>query len=314
MSDVIDNFFSKSGEPEQAQHCGVVAIVGRPNMGKSTLMNQFLGQKLSITSKKPQTTRHQILGIKTQDQHQIIFVDTPGLHKERDKALNRYMNKAAAEALRGVDLVIFMIDRTAWTDEDQIVLDKVKYAECPVILAINKVDQLSDKSELLPQIERVSAMMEFDDIVPISAKIGKNVERLEEQIIGYLPQSPHFYPEDQITDRSGRFMVAEIVREKVMRNVGDEVPYGATVEIEEFIREEELLTISALILVERDGQKRILIGDKGERMKTIGRDARKDIEELYDTKVMLKLWVKVRRGWADDERALRSLGYDFDKR
>jgi GTP-binding protein Era len=301
--------------PKEAgnQKCGFVAIVGRPNMGKSTLMNFMLGQKLSITSRKPQTTRHQILGIKTEDDLQIIFVDTPGLHKEKDKALNRYMNKTASEALRGVDLVLFLVDRTAWTEEDQIVLDKVKHASCPVILVVNKVDQLADKSSLLPQLGLLSEKMTFADIIPISAKTGRNVDALEETIRRYIPEGVHHFPEDQLTDRSSRFMVAEIVREKLMRNVGDEVPYGATVEIEEFRNDGTLLTVSALILVERDGQKKIIIGDKGERMKTIGRDARLDIEKLFDCKVMLNLWVKVRRGWSDDERALRSLGYDHSE-
>jgi GTP-binding protein Era len=296
----------KEGE---TQRCGFVAIVGRPNMGKSTLMNTMLGQKLSITSKKPQTTRHQILGIKTEGDLQIVFVDTPGLHKEKDKALNRYMNKAASEALRGVDLVLFMVDRTAWTEEDQIVLDKVKYVDCPVILVVNKVDQLDDKSTLLPQLELLSQKMSFADIIPISAQKGTNVDKLESLIATYIPEGTHHFPDDQLTDRSSRFMVSEIVREKLMRNVGDEVPYGATVEIEEFKHDGRLITISALILVEREGQKKIIIGDKGERMKTIGRDARLDIERLFECKVMLNLWVKVRRGWADDERALRSLGY-----
>jgi len=311
MSDnLLDDFFSAKGKLDQK--CGFVAIVGRPNMGKSTLMNNILGQKLSITSKKPQTTRHQIFGIKTEQDRQVVYVDTPGLHKEKDIALNRYMNKAATEALRGVDLVVFMIDRTAWTEEDQIVLEKVKHSDAPVLLVINKVDQLGDKSDLLPQIEKVSSMMKFAEIMPVSAKTGTNIDKLEALINSYMPEGEHHFPSDQITDKSGRFMVAEIVREKVMRNVGDEVPYGVTVEIEEFYRDDQLLTVSALILVEREGQKRILIGDKGDRMKTIGRDARLDIEALYETKVMLKLWIKVRRGWADDERALRSLGYDLN--
>jgi GTP-binding protein Era len=307
MNEEFASWLTPEGSDDQ--RCGFVAIVGRPNMGKSTLMNYMLGQKISITSKKPQTTRHQILGIKTEGDLQVVFVDTPGLHKEQDKALNRYMNKAASEALRGVDLVLFMVDRTAWTEEDDIVLGKVQHAPCPVILVVNKVDQLDDKNSLLPQIAHVSEKMKFADIIPISAKNGTHVDQLEELINQYMPKAAHHYPEDQITDKSSRFMVAEIVREKLMRNVGDEVPYGATVEIEEFVNDGRLLTISALVLVERDGQKKIIIGDKGERMKTIGRDARKDIEALFDTKVMLNLWVKVRRGWSDDERALKSLGY-----
>ncbi len=292
------------------QRCGFVAIVGRPNVGKSTLMNRILGQKLSITSRKPQTTRHQIVGIKTEADLQVIYVDTPGLHKNQDKALNRYMNKAATEALRGVDLVVFIVDRTAWTEEDQLVLEKLQHAKCPVILAVNKVDELENKQDLLPHLDTLSQKMAFATIVPISAKQGANVEQLEAEVEKHIPAGVHMYEEDQLTDRSSRFVCSEIVREKLMRNLGDEVPYGTTVEIEEFYYDGDgLLVISALVLVEREGQKRIVIGPKGERMKTIGRDARKDMEGLFDTQVLLNLWVKVRRGWADDERALRSLGY-----
>lgn len=301
-------------EPQNPdQKCGFVAIVGRPNMGKSTLMNHILGQKLSITSKKPQTTRHQIMGIKTEGDLQVVYVDTPGLHKdEGKKALNRYMNKAASDALRDVDLVVFMVDRTAWTEEDQLVLEKVQRARCPVILVVNKIDSLSDKQSLLPHLQALSEKMEFAEIMPMSATDGHNVEQLEKIIASHMPNGTHYFPEDQVTDKSSRFMAAELVREKLMRNLGDEVPYGTTVEIEEFKYDEakKLTTISALILVERDGQKRIVIGDKGSRLKTIGRDARLDMERAFDSKIMLNLWVKVRRGWADDDRALRSLGYN----
>lgn len=294
--------------------CGYVALVGRPNVGKSTLLNRILGQKLSITSRKPQTTRHQILGIKTEDELQVIYVDTPGLHNDtKGNALNRYMNKAASEALRHVDLVIFLVDRTAWTEEDEIVLEKLQHARCPVVLAVNKVDLLKDKEALLPWIEQLNSKRSFDDIVPISAEKGHNVDKLEALVAEHMPEGMHFYPDDQITDRSSRFVAAELVREKLMRNLGDEVPYGTTVEIEEFSQDERgLLTISALILVEREGQKRIVIGDKGERIKQIGRDARLDMERMFDAKVMLNLWVKVKRGWADNERALASLGYKHD--
>jgi len=283
-------------------------------VGKSTLLNRILGQKLSITSRKPQTTRHQILGIKTEDDLQVIYVDTPGLHNDsKGNALNRYMNKAASEALRHVDVVVFLVDRTAWTDEDEIVLEKLQHARCPVVLAVNKVDLLKDKEALLPWIEQLSSKRSFDEIVPISAEKGHNVEKLESVVARHMPEGDHFYPDDQITDRSSRFVAAELVREKLMRNLGDEVPYGTTVEIEEFAQDERgLLTISALILVERDGQKRIVIGEKGERIKIIGRDARLDMERMFDSKVMLNLWVKVKRGWADNERALASLGYKHD--
>ncbi|MET4161370.1 GTP-binding protein Era [Marinobacterium sp. MBR-111] len=295
---------------ESTQRCGYVAIVGRPNVGKSTLLNRILGQKLSITSRKPQTTRHQILGIKTEDDLQVVYVDTPGLHKDdKGKALNRFMNRTASEALRHVDLVVFMIDRTAWTEEDQLVLDKLEHLHCPVILAVNKVDQLKDKEALLPQLEELAAKRHFDVIIPISAEKGHNVERLEQEVESRIPEGVHLFPEDQITDRSSRFVAAELVREKLMRNLGEEVPYGTTVEIEEFKHDGRVLHISALILVEREGQKRIVIGDNGAVIKTIGRDARIDMEKMFDTKVMLNLWVKVKRGWSDNERALQSLGY-----
>jgi len=299
----------ESDQPEVSR-CGYVAIVGRPNVGKSTLLNHILGQKLSITSDKPQTTRQQILGIKTEGADQVIYVDTPGMHDDaQGKALNRFMNKEASQALRHVDLVVFLVDRTKWTMEDDIVLSKLEHLSCPVILAVNKVDQLKDKADLLPKLEEWSAKREFTALLPLSAKRGHNVPELEALVHKYLPEGPHMYDEDQITDRSSRFVVAEIVREKLMRNLGEEVPYGLTVEIEEFSQTSQLLTISALILVEREGQKRIVIGDKGAGLKTIGRDARLDIERMFESKVMLNLWVKVRRGWSDDERALRSLGY-----
>lgn len=295
---------------ESTQRCGYVAIVGRPNVGKSTLLNRILGQKLSITSRKPQTTRHQILGIKTEDDLQVVYVDTPGLHKDdKGRALNRFMNRTASEALRHVDLVVFMIDRTAWTEEDQLVLDKLEHLHCPVILAVNKVDQLKDKEALLPQLEELAAKRHFDVIIPISAEKGHNVARLEQEVESRIPEGVHLFPEDQITDRSSRFVAAELVREKLMRNLGEEVPYGTTVEIEEFKHDGRVLHISALILVEREGQKRIVIGDSGAVIKTIGRDARIDMEKMFDTKVMLNLWVKVKRGWSDNERALQSLGY-----
>jgi GTP-binding protein Era len=275
------------------KRCGYVAIVGRPNVGKSTLLNHLLGQKISITSRKPQTTRHQVLGIKTEDHHQIIFVDTPGLHRNEPRAINRYMNRAASSAIRDVDLVVFVVDRTAWTDEDDMVLEQVRESGLPVLLVVNKVDLLADKSQLLPHLQ-----------------ILDNIEELEKEILQRLPESGHFFPEEQITDRSQRFLAAEIVREKIMRQLGEELPYAITVEIEEFADEEGILHISAVIFVERKGQKKILIGEKGARLRSIGSEARVDMERLFDSKVMLRLWVKVKSGWSDDERALRSLGYD----
>ena len=289
--------------------CGYVAIVGRPNVGKSTLLNHILGQKLAITSRKPQTTRHNMLGIKTEGNVQAVYVDTPGLHKHNDKALNRYMNRSASSALKDVDVVVFVVDRTRWTDEDQLVLEKVQHVKCPILLAVNKADRLEDKSELLPHLNWLAEQLPQAEIVPISALQGQNLDTLEKLVGERLQESEHFYPEDQITDRSSRFLAAELIREKIMRQLGAELPYQITVEIEEFKQEGRILHIHGLILVERDGQKKIIIGDKGERIKRIGADARKDMETMFDSKVMLNLWVKVKGGWSDDERALRSLGY-----
>jgi len=294
----------------QTTRCGYVAIVGRPNVGKSTLLNHILGQKISITSRKPQTTRNNVVGIKTEAGVQIMFVDTPGMHLGQQKAINRYMNRAANTAMKDVDVVVFLVDRFIWTEEDEAVAEKLQYVGCPIILAVNKVDQIEDKESLLPHLEELSQKLKVAEIIPLSALRNINLDRLEQLIIDRIPEGLHMYPEDQITDRSSRFMGAEIVREKITRQLGDELPYEMAVEIEEFKQEGNLLNISALILVERDGQKRILIGDKGERIKLIGIEARKDMEKLFDMKIMLKLWVKVKSGWSDDERALRSLGYN----
>ncbi len=297
-------------EQHSQKRCGYVAIVGRPNVGKSTLLNHLLGQKISITSRKPQTTRNNVLGIKTEDDVQIIFVDTPGVHLNHAKAINRYMNRAASTAIKDVDLVVFLVDRCTWSDEDEMVAKQLRNLKCPILLAVNKVDKLEDKEELLPHLKLLAEQLEVEEIVPISALRGHNLERLESLIIERLPEAAHFFPEDQITDRSSRFMAAEIVREKITRQLGDELPYQMAVEIEEFGYEGNVLHISALVLVERSGQKKILIGDKGARIKLIGQEARIDMENMFESKVMLNLWVKVKSGWSDDERALRSLGYD----
>lgn len=295
---------------EVTSRCGYAAIVGRPNVGKSTLLNHILGQKISITSRKPQTTRHNMLGIKTEADHQIIFVDTPGMHLGQDKAINRYMNRSASTAIRDVDVVVFVVDRCAWTEEDEAVARRLENSPCPVLIALNKVDQMDDKEALLPQIQELAERVEASEIIPISALRGNNLDALEREIVKRLPEGEHFFPEDQITDRSSRFIAAEMVREKITRQLGDELPYQMNVEIEEFSQQGAVLHVGALILVERDGQKRILIGNKGDRIKQIGSEARTDMEELFGCKVMLRLWVKVKSGWSDDERALRSLGYD----
>ena len=292
--------------------CGYIAVVGRPNVGKSTLINYILGQKLNITSRKPQTTRHNLLGIKTEYDYQAIYVDTPGLHAEQHKAINRLMNKNAASVVHDVDVLVFMVDALVWNKQDQHALDKLKYAECPVILAINKTDKVDQKAKLLPYIEQLSSLREFSDIVPLIANRGEGVAELEALIRQYLPQSPAFFDQDQLTDKSERFLVAEIVREKIMRQTAKEIPYAATIEIESFKEDPKLITIHALILVERDSQKSIIIGQRGSRLKRVGSDARQDIEELLGKKVLLKLWVRVKQGWSDDERALNSLGYGPD--
>jgi len=300
------NDITRPEDPDS--RCGFVAIVGRPNVGKSTLLNHILGQKLSITSRKPQTTRHQVLGIKTDGPVQAIYVDTPGMHEDEPRALNRYMNKAAASALIDVDVVVFVVDQLAWTTADDMVLEKLSRLKCPVILAVNKVDKVENRDKLLPHLETLSKKREFAEIIPLSALKETNLQPLEEAVGRFLPQSVHFYPDDQITDRSERFMASEMVREKITRQLGAELPYSVAVEIEEFKHEGKTLHISALILVEREGQKKIIIGDKGERLRRIGQEARMDMERLLGSKVMLRLWVKVKRGWADSDRALKSLG------
>ena len=298
---------------ELQSHCGFVAIVGRPNVGKSTLLNQLLGQKVSITSRKPQTTRPRIMGIHTEDNYQIIYVDTPGLHIEEKRAINRLMNRAASSSIGDVELVIFVVEGTHWTPDDEMVLNKLSSLRCPVILAINKIDNVVDKTSLLPHIGMISQKMNFLDVVPISAEKGTGVDTIAKIVKQHIPEAIHHFPEDYITDRSQRFMASEIIREKLMRFLGDELPYSVTVEIEQFkVMDKGGYHINGLILVEREGQKKMVIGNKGSKLKTIGTEARIDMERLFETKVHLELWVKVKSGWADDERALRSLGYVDD--
>ena len=289
--------------------CGYVAIVGQPNVGKSTLLNHLLGMKLSITSRKPQTTRHNVLGIKTEQNLQLIFVDTPGIHSKQTKAINRLMNRAAESAMRDVDVVVFVIDRVQWNEADQRVAQRLVNLNVPVIVAINKVDRLEQTDVLLPVMQVVHEYLPGVEIIPVSALHNSNLDILHEAISRRIPSGDHLFPADQITDRSERFLAAEIVREKITRQLGAELPYQVTVEIEKFSRRGKILHIDALVLVEREGQKKILIGTKGERLKRIGQAARIDMERLFEDKVMLRLWVKVRGGWSDDERALRSLGY-----
>ena len=293
--------------------CGLVAIVGRPNVGKSTLLNRLLGQKVSITSRKPQTTRHRILGIDTDGDCQTVYVDTPGLHSEEKRAINRLMNRAAASSLGEVSLILFVVEGTRWNNDDDMVLTKVKQSGLPCILVVNKQDKVSNPDDLIAHLQVLQQKHDFEEIIPLSAKQTKQVDRLRELVRKRQPESEFYFPEDYITDRSSRFMAAEIIREKLMRFTGDELPYSTTVEIEQFkLAENGVYRINGLILVERETQKRMVIGKGGKHLKTIGEQARLDMERLFDNKVFLELWVKVKSGWADDERALRSLGYGED--
>lgn len=289
-------------------HCGMFAIVGRPNVGKSTLLNHLVGQKLSITSRKPQTTRYNLLGVLTEGRHQLIFVDTPGIHKPPNKALNRVMNRSAISSFEGVNAVLWLLDKLQWTAEDELVLEHLEQISAPVILLVNKVDQLADQAVLLPHVEKISQRRELSAVFPLSALRGFNMAELKQWLLRHCPAGEHLFSEDQVTDRSLRFISAEIVREKLVRQLGDELPHETAVEIESWDESGRMVEIHALILVERAGQKRIVIGDGGDRIKQIGREARLDIERLLDQRVVLKLWVKVKRGWSDDDRALRSLG------
>lgn len=288
---------------------GYVALVGRPNVGKSTLLNHLLGHKLSITSRKPQTTRHTILGIKTAAQAQIVYVDTPGVHQTSRRAMNRYMLRSATRVLQDVDVVVFVVEALQWTEADALVLQHLERVKAPVLLAVNKVDRVADKARLLPYLAEAAGRREFAQVIPVSALRNQGLEALEQEITALLPEGGPFFPEDQITDRSERFLAAEIVREKLMRRLGQEVPYALTVEIESFEDTPGLARIGAVIWVERANQKAIVIGSGGAQLKDTGRQAREDLERLLGKKVFLQLWVKVKEGWSDDERALRSLGY-----
>lgn len=288
---------------------GFVALIGRPNVGKSTLMNHLIGCKISITSRKPQTTRCRILGIETDGDYQICYVDTPGLHREEKRSLNRIMNRAAESAMGDVELILFLVDPFSWTDDDEMALARVRQQAAPVILLINKVDKVKNKAELLPLIGKLRGLLDFKEIVPVSALKGINLDQLRSLIRSAIPEGEHLFPDDSITDRSQRFLAAEIIREKLTRQMGDELPYSAGVEIEEFTQAEDLLRISAVVLVERKGQKKMVIGAGGARIKKIGTEARLDMEKLFESRVFLRLFVKVKAGWADDARALKSLGY-----
>lgn len=291
---------------------GYVALIGAPNVGKSTLLNRFLGKKLSITSKKPQTTRHRIMGIKTWDDIQLVFLDTPGLHASEKKALNRYMNKAAIKTITEVDVALFLVSGTRWTDEDKLALKYLRDVNVPVILVINKIDLIKHREYILPYIEERQAEFNYKAIVPISALTGDQLPELEKVLIDNLKEDAHYYEPDQLTDRSDRFVASEIVREKLMRFLGQEVPYQLAVTIEAFEETKKLIKVAANIWVDKDSQKSIVIGKDGQMLKKISTEARKDMETYFEKKVYLQTWVKVKSNWSDDERSLNQLGYNDD--
>ena len=291
---------------------GYVSIVGKTNAGKSTLLNNFLGQKIAITSRKPQTTRHRFLGIKTINQSQIIFVDTPGFHTGQKRALNLHMNKIAINSMKGVDIVLYVIDGLKWNAEDQVKVESIP-GDTIKILIINKIDKLNDKNILLPFIEELNRQNSFDSIVPISALKNLGVDDLLSLIEENLPEGEHLYPKNQITNISEKFLASEIIREKCINRIGDELPYRISVAIENFNELENITHINSVIYVEKESQKGMLIGQSGSMLKSIGTSSRKELENLLDTKVMLKTWVKVKKGWSDNEALLPSLGYDLDK-
>lgn len=290
--------------------CGYVALVGRPNVGKSTLMNRILGQKLSIVTAKPQTTRQRIVGIKTTERGQAVYIDTPGIHRAARRALNRYMNRVARASLLGVDLVIFLIEADHWTRQDEHVLQAMETVDVPIFLVINKIDQVKDKSRLLRFLEKDVDTERFAGVFLVSAQKGDGVGDLEERALQALPFSRPFYDEEQFTDRSERFLAGELIREQLMTRLHQELPYALTVEIEEFKHEGGLIRVGAVIWVESKGQKQIVIGKGGAVLKQVGSGARRELEALLGAKVFLRTWVKISRDWSDSERALKQFGYD----
>jgi len=286
-----------------------VAIIGRPNVGKSTLLNHILGQKISITSRKPQTTRNRILGIKTEQNVQAIYVDTPGLHSGSRQAMNRLMNSAALDTMSEVDVVVFVIEALRWQSEDDRILARLGKLGKPVFLVINKIDLVSDKSRLLHFIDGLRNKGRLEQVIPLVARRKTQVKRMEREIEQYLPLSDFYYPEDQITDRSERFLCAEFIREQLMDSLGQELPYHIAVEIENFSRSGKMVQISGVVWIERASHRPIILGKKGERLKQVATQARLEIERMLGCKVFLEMHVRVRKGWSTNEDILRSLGY-----
>ena len=288
---------------------GMVSLIGKTNVGKSTLLNQLVEQKVSITSRKPQTTRQRLLGIKTEGSNQIIYVDTPGFHQGHKRALNKFMNKTALSSIEGVDIVLFVVDALNFSVTDGHLLSQVSTKDNQVILVINKIDKVAKKEKLIPFVEEVTKLFPFSEVIPISALKRKNIDILEKEITKRLPVGAHLYPEDQIADSSERFLTSEIIREKCISRVGDEIPYRLSVVIDSFKEEDKLITIDGTIYIEKSSQKGIVIGEQGKRLKAIGTAARKDLERMLGNKVMLRLWVKVKKDWTNDRSALNFMGY-----
>jgi len=316
MSDAMNSAAQSEAAPENGQRCGLVAIVGKPNVGKSTLLNALVGQKISITSRKAQTTRHRITGIRTREATQFVFVDTPGFQTRHANALNRSLNKTVLGAVADVDLILFVVEAGRFTPADAKVLSLLG-KNIPVLLIANKLDTVHRRADIAPWLAQMHKEHAFTEFVPMSAKNAKDIDRLFGICAKYLPAQPWWYAEDELTDRSERFLASETVREKLFRLTGDELPYTSTVVIDSFEEtppqkkgQKRLVKIAATIVVERDGHKAMVIGDKGERIKRIGTETRQALEALMDAKVFIELWVKVRSGWADDEARVRSFGYE----
>ena len=288
---------------------GFIAILGRPNVGKSTLLNKIIGKKVSITSSKPQTTRHRLLGIRTTDDCQMIFVDTPGVHLGSKRYINQVLNKTAANALAGVDITLLMITADGWKEEDIHALKLAQQENNSLVLLINKIDKLKDKNRLLPLIEKSSQLHDFMAIIPLSASDGDNLEPLLDVLSQHLPESPLLFPEGQLTDKGERFIVSETIREKLFRQLHNELPYALAVEIQQFDVTDTLVRADAVVWVEKDSQKGIIIGKNGEKLRSVGTSAREELESYFDRKVFLQLWVKVRENWSDDAVMLRAIGY-----
>lgn len=294
---------------KKAFRAGFIAILGRPNVGKSTLLNRIIGKKISITSPKPQTTRHRLLGINTTDDYQMIFVDTPGVHLGSKRYINQIMNKTAANALVGVDITLLMITSDGWKEEDRYALKLAQQENTNLILLINKIDKLKNKNQLLPLIESSSRLHDFKAIIPLSASDGNNIQTLLDVLPEYLPTGPILFPEGQTTDKGARFIISETIREKLFRQLHNEIPYALAVEMQQLEMTDSLIRADAIVWVEKESQKGIIIGKKGEKLRTVGTQARQELESYFDRKVFLQLWVKVRENWSDDAVMLRSIGY-----